>query len=128
MHVTAKFVKLLFVVALVAVSSACGEFTREGRGPVVLVVDGLIVGDDEHGTLLSDVVTRNSTFNDMAEVEMRVILKDPGVPGVQRRPDPSQRCHDHAVSRRVTADRWSQHSGCGRPLFVRFSLDFHGSE
>jgi hypothetical protein len=82
MHVTAKFVKLLFVVALVAVSSACGEFTREGRGPVVLVVDSLIVGDDEHGTLLSDVVTRNSTFNDMAEVEMRVILKDPGVPGV----------------------------------------------
>jgi len=82
MHVTAKFVKLLFVVALVAVSSACGEFTREGRAPVVLVVDHLIVGDDEQGTLLSDVITKNSTFNDMAEVEMRLILKDPGPPGV----------------------------------------------
>ena len=82
MHVTAKFVKLLFVVALVAVSSACGEFTREGRAPVVLVVDSLIVGDDEQGTLLSDVITKNSTFNDMAEVEMRLILKDPGPPGV----------------------------------------------
>jgi hypothetical protein len=80
--VTAKFVKLLFVVALVAVSSACGEFTREGRAPVVLVVDHLIVGDDEQGTLLSDVITKNSTFNDMAEVEMRLILKDPGPPGV----------------------------------------------
>lgn len=82
MHVTAKFVKLLFVVALVAVSSACGEFTREGRAPVVLVVDSLIVGDDEQGTLLSDVITKNSTLNDMAEVEMRLILKDPGPPGV----------------------------------------------
>jgi hypothetical protein len=82
MHVTAKFVKLLFVVALVAVSSACGEFTREGRAPVVLVVDSLIVGDDEQGTLLSDVITKNSTFNDMAEVEMRLVLKDPGPPGV----------------------------------------------
>ena len=82
MHVTAKFVKLLFVVALVAVSSACGEFTREGRAPVVLVVDHLIVGDDEQGTLLSDVITKNSTLNDMAEVEMRLVLKDPGPPGV----------------------------------------------
>jgi hypothetical protein len=82
MHVTAKFVKLLFVVALVALSSACGEFTREGRAPVVLVVDSLIVGDDEQGTLLSDVITKNSTFNDMAEVEMRLVLKDPGPPGV----------------------------------------------
>ena len=82
MHVTAKFVKLLFVVALVAVSSACGEFTREGRAPVVLVVDSLIVGDDEQGTLLSDVITNNSTLNDMAEVEMRLVLKDPGPPGV----------------------------------------------
>jgi hypothetical protein len=82
MHVTAKFVKLLFVVALVAVSSACGEFTREGRAPVVLVVDSLIVGDDEQGTLLSDVITKNSTLNDMAEVEMRLVLKDPGPPGV----------------------------------------------
>jgi len=82
MHVTAKFVKLLFVVALVAVSSACGEFTREGRAPVVLVVDSLIIGDDEQGTLLSDVITKNSTLNDMAEVEMRLVLKDPGPPGV----------------------------------------------
>jgi hypothetical protein len=45
-------------------------------------VDSLIVGDDEQGTLLSDVITKNSTFNDMAEVEMRLILKDPGPPGV----------------------------------------------
>jgi len=85
MHVTAKFVKLLLVVALVALSSACGEFTREGRSPVVLVVDSLFVNDDQ-GTLNSDVLTKGSTLNDMAEVQMRIILKDPGSPGVTVNP------------------------------------------
>ena len=85
MHVTAKFVKLLPVVALVALSSACGEFTREGRSPVVLVVDSLFVNDDQ-GTLNSDVLTKGSTLNDLAEVQMRIILKDPGSPGVTVNP------------------------------------------
>ncbi len=85
MHVTAKFVKLFVVVALVALSSACGEFTREGRSPVVLVVDSLFVNDDQ-GTLNSDVLTKGSTLNDMAEVQMRLILKDPGAPGVTVNP------------------------------------------
>ena len=85
MHVTAKFVKLLVVVSLIAASSACGEFTREGRSPVVLVVDSLFVNDDQ-GTLNSDVLTKGSTLNDRAEVEMRVILKDPGAPGVTVNP------------------------------------------
>ena len=85
MHVTAKFVKLLLVVALVALSSACGEFTREGRSPVVLVVDRLSV-DDDAGTLLSDVVTEGSIINDMAEAELRIVLKDPGAPGVSSSP------------------------------------------
>jgi hypothetical protein len=85
MHVTAKFVKLLLVVALVALSSACGEFTREGRSPVVLVVDSLFVNDDQ-GTLNSDVLTKGSTFNDVAEVQMRIILKDPGAPGITVNP------------------------------------------
>lgn len=85
MHVTAKFVKLLVVVLLIAASSACGEFTREGRSPVVLVVDSLFVNDDQ-GTLNSDVLTKGSTLNDMAEVQMRVILKDPGAPGVTVNP------------------------------------------
>jgi hypothetical protein len=86
MHVTAKFVKLLLILTLVSSASACGEFTREGRSPVVLVIDTLTVGDDDQGTLNSDVKTKGSTFNDMAEVEMRVILKDPGVPGAPASP------------------------------------------
>jgi hypothetical protein len=84
MHVTAKFVKLLLVVALIALSSACGEFTREGRSPVVMVVDSLEVNDQ--GTLLSDVLTNGSTLNDMAEIQMRLVLKDPGAPGITVNP------------------------------------------
>jgi hypothetical protein len=87
MHVTAKFVKLLLVVALVALSSACGEFTREGRAPVVVVVDHLApAAEEDQGTMLSDVLTKGSTFNDLAEVEMRLISKDPGVPGIASNP------------------------------------------
>ena len=100
------------------------KFTREGRGPVVLVVDGLIVGDDEHGTLLSDVVTRNSTFNDMAEVEMRVIARIPVCRGSKRRPDPSQRCHDHAVSRRVRRTDGRSTQGVDVPYSFDSALTF----
>jgi hypothetical protein len=85
MTVTAKLVKFVLIAALVASASGCGEFTREGRAPVVLVVDRLSSGDDQ-GTLLSDVITNNSTFNDMAEVEMRLVSKDPGVPAIPSTP------------------------------------------
>jgi hypothetical protein len=85
MHVTAKSVKLPLVVALVALSSACGEFTRDGHSPVVLVVDRLTVNEDD-GTLLSDVVTEGSITNDMAEAEFRLVLKDPGAPGITSTP------------------------------------------
>jgi len=36
MHVTAKLVKCVAIAALAASASACGEFTREGRAPVVV--------------------------------------------------------------------------------------------
>ena len=74
---TAKFVKLFGIAALVVSAAACGEFTRQGRAPVVVVVDRLSTQDGQ-GTLLSDVVTKNSTFNDMAKVEMSLVSKDPG--------------------------------------------------
>jgi len=93
MHVTAKFVKLLLILTLVASASACGEFTRQGRSPVIMVVDSLEV--DNGGVLLSDVVQRVTTpapcseanpclvvFDDMAQVTLRLTLKDPGPPGV----------------------------------------------
>ena len=93
MHVTAKFAKLVAGVALVGLSSGCGEFTREGRSPVIMVIDAIEV--ENGGTLLSDVlqfVTNPApcsvqtpcpvVFNDMADVRLHLILKDPGPPGV----------------------------------------------
>ena len=74
---TAKFVKFIGIAALMASAAGCGEFTRQGRAPVVVVVDRLSA-EEGQGTLLSDVVTKSSTFNDMARVEMSLVSKDPG--------------------------------------------------
>jgi hypothetical protein len=52
---------------------------------VVVVVERLEDADGG-GTLLSDVITNGSVFNDAAEVEMRLISKDPGVPGLASNP------------------------------------------
>lgn len=84
---SAKFMKFVALAALAAVSAGCGEFTREGDSPVVLVIEKLSV-DDDQGTLLSDVLTDGSINNDMAEVEMSLVLKNPGTPGVSARPSP----------------------------------------
>jgi hypothetical protein len=104
MDVTAKFVKLLLVVALVASASACGEYTRQGRAPVSIVVESLQAASgadpgDFGGTLQSDVETLVTSpspcsetspcptiFNDIATAEMRILLKDPGAPGVAASP------------------------------------------
>jgi hypothetical protein len=97
MHVTAKFVKLVVLSVLTALSASCGEFTRQGRSPVIMVIDRLEVGDA--GTLLSDVVQLVTTpapcsdatpcqvvMNDMADVTLRLVLKDPGTPGALSEP------------------------------------------
>jgi hypothetical protein len=87
--VTAKFSTFLGLLGAVATSSlmaGCGgEFVRDSRSPVRLVINQLQVNDDQN-TLLSDVrstsdpcsVTSPCTFNDMAEVEMSLQLRDPG--------------------------------------------------
>jgi hypothetical protein len=87
--VTLKSVKFIALSAFITLSASCGEFTRQGRSPVIVVVDSLT--SDDSGTLLSDVVQLVTTpapcsenspcqvvFNDMASVELRLILKDPG--------------------------------------------------
>jgi hypothetical protein len=99
-----KLVKCVVVGALVAAASGCGEFTREGRSPAIVVVRSLLVArgdtpDELTGTLHSDVqVLRTSPapcsdaspcptiFNDVAEVEMQLITKDPGVQGIGANP------------------------------------------
>ena len=53
--------------AVAAATVSCGDVVRDGRSPVYLIVDSLLVKDNQ-ATLLSDVVTKGSTFNDLATV------------------------------------------------------------
>jgi hypothetical protein len=85
--VTAKYITFVALAALASVSAGCGEFTREGTAPVVVVVEHLTVNDDQ-GTLQSDVLTKGSIVNDIAEVDLRLILKDPGNSAVSAGPSP----------------------------------------
>jgi hypothetical protein len=95
--VTANLQKFLVGLGAVAISAAAagcgGEFVRDSRSPVRLVIDQLQVADQQN-TLLSDVrrttdpcsVEFPCTFNDAATVEMRVELRDPGSLGIGSAP------------------------------------------
>jgi len=81
-----KFLAGLGAVAISAAAAGCGgSFVRDGRSPVRLVIDQLNVNDDQN-TLNSDVrrttdpcsVQFPCTFNDVATVQMRLELRDPG--------------------------------------------------
>jgi hypothetical protein len=91
--VTAKLQKLaagLGAVAMSAAMAGCGgEFVRDSQSPVRLVVSNL--ESKEQNTLLSDVIRMVTTpapctdtspcpsvFNDMATVELTLVLRDPG--------------------------------------------------
>jgi hypothetical protein len=101
MRLTA-FTTALLIAALTA---GCGEVARNSRAPgqVVIVLLEAASGaeDDLFGaTLLSDVTTIvertiddetvgvPTIFNDLGRVTMRLILRDPGVPGVNATPSP----------------------------------------
>lgn len=73
--------------ALAALASGCGEFIRNDRSPVTLVITSLVAGDD--ATLRSDVRTKGSILDDMGSVTMQLILKDPGSPGAASAPSPT---------------------------------------
>ena len=83
----------------------CGEVARSGRTPAQIVITSLEAASGADDTtfsnfLLSDVVTVveqqvngesefiPSIFNDPARVTMRLVLRDPGVPGVGSAPTP----------------------------------------
>jgi len=76
----------LFTLAIV--SAACGEFIRQDRSPVTLVIDRLeaaaVKSSLFSGTLQSDVWTDNSVFSDTGRVTMRLIMKDGKVATEQR--------------------------------------------
>jgi hypothetical protein len=93
----------VILVAACAAAAGCGDVVRQGRAPVQLVINSLEAAPgaepDEFGaSLLSDVITVvqrtvNSqeadvptVFNDLGEVTMSLILKDPGQPGTTAAP------------------------------------------
>jgi hypothetical protein len=82
------------VVAAVA-SSSCSEFVRQGQSPSQLTVmtvntassTGGVPTSFTGGPLLSDVQDDTGTvFNDFAQVQMRVTLRDLGGPGLAASP------------------------------------------
>ena len=101
---TAKLVKSVALLTLAALAASCGEFTREGRSPAIVVVRSLLVArgdtpDELVGNLLSDVRVLATSpapcsdtspcptiFNDVGEVQMSLIAKDPGVQAIGSNP------------------------------------------
>jgi hypothetical protein len=79
-------VLLLAGAAMLAVTTAaCGDFIRQDRASVTLVIDRLDGASGSTGsagtfggTVDSDVLTKGGTFNDFGRVTMRSIMKDVG--------------------------------------------------
>ena len=77
-----KLVPLALVAGVAAAAAGCGEFIRQDRSSVTLIIDALEAasGGDESaefaGTLQSDVLTDGSVFSDNGRVTMRLIMKD----------------------------------------------------
>ena len=86
-----------------AAAAGCGDVVRQGRAPVQLVITALEAAsgaepDEFGGTLRSDVITNvqrtvngqqtevATIFNDVGQVTMTMILKDPGLPGAPAAP------------------------------------------
>jgi hypothetical protein len=65
---------------LAALAAGCGEFIRQDRAPVTLVIDSLVAAPGASqtfgGTLQSDVVTGGGVFNDSGRVTIRIVMKD----------------------------------------------------
>lgn len=73
------------VTALAGASAACGDFIRQDRSPVTLVIDRLEAASGASGaagtfsgTLQSDVLTNGGIISDSGRVTMRLIMKDVG--------------------------------------------------
>ncbi len=86
------------VLALAGLGAGCGDLARLGRSPVQVVINSLEAspgGEDEFGGFLqSDVITRVeeddpsscTIFNDLGQVTMSLVLKDPGQAGTAAAP------------------------------------------
>ena len=111
----AKFAKLLTLAAIVATSASCGDFVRQGRSPVNLVIRSLTAASGAEptnfgGVLHSDVITMRTSpdpctdtspcptvWSDPGQVVMGLQLKDQGSLGVTAEP---------SLINQVTIDRY----------------------
>ena len=84
--------RVVLVAAVASLAAGCGEFIRQDRAPVTLVMTALVAGGagDQAGnsTLRSDVRTNGSVFDDLGSVTIGFILKDPGGAGATNVPSP----------------------------------------
>ena len=96
-------IKVAIVAALALAGSGCGDVDN-GRSPSGVVISSLtgrlgLEGSTFNATLLSDVITRRTTpppcstdspcmftFNDLGQVSMSIVLRDPGVAGITASP------------------------------------------
>lgn len=94
----------LLAAVLTLASAGCGEYVRQSRSPSQIVIMSLegSSGADPGATgnpVLSDVITNRTTpapceatspcptfYNDLGEVTMSLILRDPGQPGLAASP------------------------------------------
>lgn len=98
-----KLSAALLLAAACGAAAGCGDVVRQGRAPVQLVITALEAAsgaepDTFGGTLLSDVLTlvdrqvngqevqAPTIFNDLGQVTMALVLKDPGQPGAPAEP------------------------------------------
>ena len=82
---TSKFSKLLILAAAVASSVSCGDFVRQGRAPVILVIKSFAAAsgaDDTKfgGTLFSDVITNRTSPDPCSDTTpCPTVWADPGL-------------------------------------------------
>ena len=91
--------------AVLAATVSCGDVARQGRAPVLLVIDTIEAASGADpgtfgGFLLSDVQTLvertvdgetqmvPTTFNDVGEATLRIVMKDQGTGGSGTTPSP----------------------------------------
>jgi hypothetical protein len=98
-----RLTAVLGLTAILLGSASCGDLVRQGKAPTFLVIDVLSAASGARpgefgGTLQSDVLTMvkktvggveqlvPTVFEDLGHVELRILLKDAGNPGVEAIP------------------------------------------
>src|SRR6266850_6589654 len=97
--------RLFLLTALAAATTFCGDLSRASSSPVYLVIDALQAAQGNKpatfgGTLFSDVQTLVTTpapcsatspcatiFNDIGQAQLRITVKDVGVPSFNLSPN-----------------------------------------